>query len=117
MNFWQRSQQLPPILARLLAREKFGPPIADEQLASKAGLPVHQVYVISQCTTWAGIDLPTMRHFLVACNVDFENGRQMKRIDVYLSQRPTWTYLRKSPYWKTFYEPLMRRYLASLQPK
>lgn len=112
-NFWTKSERIPPILVRLLARHKHGPPLSDEDISRSSGLPLALVYTISHSVDWSGIDLPTMHRFLSACQVDFENPRHMDRIDAYLRARPTWKYLRKSPLWNTFYEPLIRRYLTS----
>ena len=110
MTFWARADKFPPILVRLLAGRKR--PMTDTQIAQRSGLPIAQVFHISQSVNWSGIDLPTMRSFLTACDVDFENPTQMHRIDIYL-RRATWQCLRKSPHWKTYFEPLMRRYIDS----
>lgn len=115
MSFWTRAETIPPILVRLLARRRHGPPLTDAEISAASGLSVAQVFAISQCTDWSGIDLPTMRKFLVACEVDFESFTQMKRVDSYLASNPTWQALRKSPQWKPYFEPLMRRYIQSVK--
>lgn len=116
MTFWSRAASLPPILVRLLARRRHGPPLTDAEIAQASGLSVHQVFILSQCTSWEGIDLPTMRKFLIGCEADFENSQHMDRIDYYLRAKPapTWKFLRKSPSWNSFYKPLMLKYRRSL---
>jgi hypothetical protein len=116
MNFWTRSERIPPILVRLLARRKHGPPLSDREIAEASSLPIHQVFCISQSLTWDGIDLPTMRKFLTGCKVDFENTKQMDRVEAYLRIKPapSWQHLRMSPDWLTFYAPLIRRYRETI---
>lgn len=113
MTFWQRSSRIPPILVRMLARRRHGPPLTDTEIATASGLAPSQVFAIAQCTDWTGIDVPTMRRFLQACGVDFEDRKQMVRIDAYLRARPSWQYLRTSPLWRSYFEPLMCRYIQS----
>lgn len=116
-TFWQTSSMFSPIVVRLLARHARGKPLTDLEIAQRSGLTPHQVLVISQNTTWTGVDLPTMQKFLKGCNLDFCDRRQMKRVTVYIREqvrltslnRSNYRYLRRSPDWKNFYEPLMRR--------
>ena len=104
------------MLVRLLARHRFGAPLSDKEIADKSGLPIVTVLTISQSPTWDGIDLPTMQKFLVGCGVDFCNPNQMKRHDAYLRKRPVrFKYLKTSPNWTSFYEPLVMAWLRSMQ--
>lgn len=113
MSFWTKAEEFPPILVRLLARRRHGPPLTDEEISRASGIPIYQVFLISQSLDWKGIDIPTMRAFLQACGLDFEDWRQMDRVKRYGHSRPTWQYLRKSPLWKPYFEPLMNRYLSA----
>lgn len=106
-TFWTRCERFPPVLVRLLARHKHGPPLTDGEIAQASGLPIHQVACISASTDWRGIDLPTARQFTVACGVDFTNAKDMERVESYMRMRPTWKYLRKDKAWATFYQPLI----------
>lgn len=118
MSFWTRCEQFPPILVRLLARHKHGPPLTDREIAERSRIPVARVFTIGQSLTWEGIDIPTARAYLVACGFDFENREQYKRVEAYLRKRPvTWQFLRKSPLWKTYFEPLMLRYIRQRTTK
>lgn len=116
MTFWDRSSILPPILVRLLARHSHGPALTAVEISKASGLPPHQVEYLSHHTDWSGVDLPTMRSFLLGCGADFENPDQMKRIDQYLriKPRPTWKYLRTSPLWLSYFQPLLKRYLKAV---
>lgn len=121
--FTDYARRFPPILVRLLANhpKKHVPrsaPLTDEEIAQASGLSAAHVYYLSHATDWKGIDFPTMIAFIRGCNVDFENAKQMKRVSSYLriKPRPTWQTLRKSPLWKPFFDPLIRRYLESVRP-
>lgn len=87
--------------------------MTEEEISKASGLPLHLVFAISRSTSWHGIDFPTMRLFLVACAIDFENYTQMKRVDSYLRMKPTWKYLRVSPLWPAYFQPLMNHYFKS----
>lgn len=115
MNFWQTSQLVPPIVARLMAKSPAGI-LTDSQIALVSGLSNDEVFLMSHKTTWDGIDIPTMKRFLMGCGVDFCNRRQVGRVKQYLRslsstrRRTNWKYLRTSPEWKRRYEPLLLRY-------
>lgn len=118
MSFWTRSEQFPPILIRLLAKWRHGGPMTDTEIAERAGLPVGTVLILGQCTAWDGIDIPTARKFMLGCGFDIEKRSEYKRVTAYLQKRPvTWQYLRKSPWWKDYFQPMMLRYLKSRRAK
>lgn len=112
-TFWDRAEQYPPVLCRLLARLPYGRPLADAEIAEASGLSVHQVFILSQCTNWVGIDIPTAHKFLDGCGINFEDPEHMDRVDDYLRKKPSWKYLRLSPHWASFYQPLMLKYKDS----
>jgi hypothetical protein len=116
MNFYDKADKTPPILVRLLARKKNGPPLSDLVISERSKLSLIQVHIISQSLSWDDIPITTMRKFMVACEVDIENPEQFNRVKAYL-RRPTWKYLRTSPLWRSYYLPLVQRYLASLKRK
>ena len=114
MTFWTRANHFPPVLVRLLAKRPHGPALTDQEISRASGLPLMRVHMLSQSTDWSGVDLITMRQFLIGCGVDFCNSTQMERVHKYLVKRPTWKYLRVSPHWRPLYEPLMRIYKRSV---
>lgn len=114
-TFWLKSERYSPIFCRLMARKKNGPPLTDIEIAEKSGaLSPYQVQSLSKCVSWVGIDLPTMRAFLVGCGMDFENRSAMKRVNNYLRNKPTWKFLRTSPLWVTLYEPMIQRWRSNV---
>jgi hypothetical protein len=121
MTFWIKAERYPPILCRLLARHTRGKPLTTEEITQRSGLPRMAVLTLSFSATWAGTDLPTMRKFLQGCGIDFCNRTQFKRRENYLALQArlagkncrNWAYLRASPEWGTFYEPMMRTYIQS----
>ena len=114
MTFYQATNRYPPILCRLLARRKNGPPLTDKEIADRSGLTVFEVKTLSTLTRWDDVPVGTMWKFLVGCGTDFCKWADMKRIDAYRRSRPTWKYLRRSGRWLDYYEPLLKAYAASL---
>ena len=121
MNFWEKTERFSPCLCRLLARTTpNGPPVTNEALAVKLKLPVYQVVALSQQLDWSGIDLPTMRRFIEACGVDFEDPATYQRMVVYMRGKkvkghriaPPFSYLRSHQEWESFFKPLTLRFLA-----
>lgn len=118
-SIFTTAQRFPPILVRLLARVRRGRPLSDLEISKASGLPIHQVHVLSQSTDWRGVDIYTMRAFTAGCGLDFDSRSQMKRAIVYLRGKtvrgrriaPNFKYLRRSPYWATFYQPMVKRWL------
>lgn len=108
---------MPPCLCRLFARIPHGRPLTDAEISANsvvAGYPitVSAVRYVSTLSGWGPVDFATMQRFLIGCGLDFENRAQMKRVDQYRRTKPKWTYLRRSPDWKTLYEPLLRTYIT-----
>ena len=60
-----------------------------------------------------------MQKFLAGCGIDFENCRQMSRINDFIKdqarQNSPWRHLRKSGEWLSYYEPLLKIYVRSLK--
>lgn len=120
MNYdlYERALQFSPIKVRLLAQSRKCRAMTDEEIGRIAGMSAYEVFTISLQFDWTGIDIYRMQRFTKACNVDFSNQRQMNRVKEYLSPRRNvaWQHLRLSPHWKTYFEPLMARYLKHNQP-
>lgn len=115
LTFWKKADLFPPVRVRLLARRcPGGPPLTGTEIAQRTGLSQMTVAAISQQTDWRGIDLPTMRLFLGACGLDFENAVALKRANNYLRGKikkgvrvlPRLTYLQNSPSWESEFRPL-----------
>ncbi len=115
-GFWARARRFPPILVRLLAHDERGWPMSDDQIAARSGLSLFTVQIISQALDWSCCDVVTMQKYLVACNRDLEDRHQRHRAYQFL-ERPTWQRLRRSPQWKSLYEPLLIRYRDSIVAK
>lgn len=96
MTFWITAQKFSPILVRLLARHRYNAPLSNAEIAQRSKLSIAAVAAIAVSPTWQDIDLPTMRAYLSACNVDFCNQQQMQRVKIYLRSKPTWKYLKRS---------------------
>lgn len=107
----------PPILVRLLAKTRYGPPLTTIEIADASGMTPARVDAISSSTTWAGIDVLEMLKFTAACGVSFEDPKQMKRASVYrrgkvrggMRMPPSFQYLRRSADWERVYVPLIKR--------
>jgi hypothetical protein len=119
-NFWAAFYEYPPILIRLLARRKIGTgkhveAMSNQMVAIAAGLPLARVEEIQQKLTPDGVTFPEMHKFCRGCNFDPTNSADRTRLQAYQyacqknPQRPTFLYLRKSPYWETVFRPLIRR--------
>lgn len=121
-TLWQRIDRFPPILIRLLARHPRGRPLSTAEISERSGLSPVQVEAISQSVTWDGIDIPTARKFLCACQIDLMNPAQMKRVTVYMRGKVTsrgriptpYRYLKTSPDWERYYRPLRDRWFAAV---
>jgi hypothetical protein len=113
MNLYTRSKTFPPILVRLLARTKYGKPLTTEEIAKASKLSVMEVEIISQSKSWEGIDVLKMEAFTKACRVSFTDTTEMRRVESYLRKKPTFLYLRKHDYWRSYYLPLLKKWGVS----
>lgn len=115
--FWRRVDRFSPILCRLLARERYGAPLTDAQIAERSGLTPHEVYTLSWSTTWRGVDIYTMRRFTEGCGLDLASPKRMKRTTNYLRSQPTMKYLRRSPLWASQFKPMIEKWRESVTRK
>lgn len=112
----------PPILCRILAKHRYGSPLSTHELATRLGWTPAKVEAFSQSTSWRGIDVFDMLAFMAACQLDFSNHAQVKRVKTYLRGKkrngsrvaPTYMYLRRSPLWQSYYLPLVKRWAESV---
>jgi len=122
VKIWQFFDRYPPILVRLLAKASKTRPMSTLEIAELAGLNPIEVEAVSWSISWDGISIPTARKFLKGCKIDPTQRRQMQNVTTYLNGKvtednvripPRWGYLRRSPQWKTYYNPMMIRFLKS----
>jgi hypothetical protein len=134
-SFWNIAEKYPPILVRLLARRKNGPPLTTAEIAERAvkhwyehgGDPrlllnkPYSSYVInsiSQELSWNNIEFGAMRAFLFACDMDFCDRDDMNRKTAYLrSVKHRFGYLSQSPEFLTVLRPLALRYREHIKSK
>ena len=110
--FWERVQDFPPVLCRLLAKHDAPPKtwqaLTHEEIADRSGLDVLEVMTLSKRTSWDGVDLCRFRQFTQACGIDFLNSKHMIRVRDYVRKRGRFAYLKRDPLWDTYYSPLIK---------
>jgi len=114
MTFWDKAEFFPPVCIRLLAR-KFpsGPPLSNQDISKLSGLTIFEVAHLSQQVDWTGVDVPTMRRYVTACNLDLENADAVHRARTYLrgkTKKGTWvpprfSDIQRSPIWVSELQP------------
>jgi len=121
----KRLERFPPILVRLLARDPRGNPLSTAEISRRCGLSRLTVALLSEETSWDQVPISHYRSFCSACGIDLLNAHQIKRQESYLNGKlvngvrhsPLFLFLKRSPDWETYYNPLMLRYLSSLSAK
>lgn len=83
MSFWTRAKEFPPVFVRIMARHKRGDALTNEEIAERSGLTHYAVYSMSVECSWAEIAFGDMEAFLKACNLDFCDRAQMRRLRAY----------------------------------
>ena len=112
--FDKRLARFSPILCRLLARHRYGAPLTSIELCNISRLPAYKVMTLTDSTNWDDVPIHDALAWMRACGCDITNSAEMRRIESYLSKKPTFAYLKKDKMlWKTFYLPLMKRWLDS----
>lgn len=115
-TFWDRLREFSPIVCRLLARHPHGAPLTTGHLASLTRLSPYKILALSELTSWDPVSVEDMRSFVVACNLDFEDKRQMRRVEAYLRALKSgkinkkFAYLDRSPDYESYYLPLRAKY-------
>ncbi len=72
---------------------------------------------ISQQTDWKDVSLNEALDFLAGCDLAIDDTAAWRRTMDYLSKRPTFRYLRSSDGWKSYYEPMLKKWLQSQSGK
>jgi hypothetical protein len=120
MSFYSYAEKYPPILVRLLARHRNGPPYTTAEISKRAGISEYVVNSISQEVNWDMILFSHMRAFLAACDCDFTDFKAMDRKDAYMRVKfkaAKFEYLHDSPEWDYVLKPLVLRYREYLAGK
>lgn len=113
---WDYFTKFPPWFVRLLARRKVRTKcvvaMGDEEIAIAAGMSVDRVRAIYNQRSWANVPLNEIRAFFAACQFDPFECTHRNRAYAYLAAVKSgrcsgYSYLKKSPWWKTTFEPLI----------
>ena len=121
LNFVQSLINFPPILCRLLARHKNGPPLSTEEIVQRSAkhstlenaLGHNKVEYISDSDNWRGIEIFDALAFMHGCRVDLTNPKNVRWIKDYLSKTPSLKYLRTSADWQTSHLPRLIKWRKS----
>ncbi len=116
-KFCRHLNDFQPIFCRLLAHER-GRPLTTNEIAARStrtpgvnkSLNSVQVESISQQVNWDSIYILDALAFMYGCRVDLTDAKEFRRINDYLSKKPNFEYLRRSPDWKTYYLPMLVRW-------
>jgi hypothetical protein len=112
MTPWRHLVDNPPGAVRLMARRKLQTKtiraISDEEIAIASGIPLARVQAIYHLKNWDGVPVGELRGFCKACGFDPFSGADRNRRNTYV-RTAQWTYLKKSPWWATIFEPLILR--------
>lgn len=73
-------------------------------------LCVAEIEAISTSTNWKGIRLLDAIAFMRGCGLLLDDTKAMRRLDDYLSRKPSLAYLRRSPDWESTYKPMLIRW-------
>ena len=115
-NFWVLMAEHPPIMVRLLAKEKTAgkcvSALSSREIAIRSGIPLTRLHEIERSAAWNDITFHEAQAFCLACGFDPCKTTDRNRLRAYQRQaqnHPTkmwWKYLLKSPLWKTEIKPL-----------
>lgn len=122
---WKILNSHPPCLIRLLARRKLTRTgkqvraISAAEVAIASGLSLDRVLEISPLISWETVTVAEAERFVLGCGFDPLSSYDRNRKSAYqrscqTSSRQQFSYLRKSPHWKTEFVPLISR-LRSLK--
>jgi hypothetical protein len=113
MKTWGLIYEYPPGLIRCLAKQGLGgkrvKAIGDAEIAIASGLSIERIREIYHSDTWDNVPVKEMVLFCDACQFDPLNAVHRNRARAYYNAKsgPKFTYLKKSPWWKTIFLPLI----------
>lgn len=122
---WKILSNHPPCLVRLLARRKLTATskqvraLSAQEVAIASGLTMARIQEISPMTSWDQVTVAEAERFVLGCGFDPLSASDRNRKTAYQrscksSSRAQFSYLRKSPQWKSEFVPLISR-LRSLK--
>ena len=116
-TIWQKFEEFPPIVCRLLARQVVDAcavrALSNAEIAKSSGMTELEVQSLSHLTSWDDVPVGKMRRFMSACNVDLNSRSNLRLHVAYIRSTASWKYLKRSPEWTTFFQPLMKAYVRS----
>lgn len=123
--FWATLDRYPPILLRLLAKASHSKPLSSLDISELSGLSPVRVDALSQTLSWDDVPLSEFKAFQIGCKIDLNNPNQLRRVQTYTNGKmcyghrrpPSFLYLRAHPEWKSYYLPLLQRWLKSVESK
>jgi hypothetical protein len=71
------------------------------------------VETLSSQTEWGWITVSDALAFQRGCGIELHDAKAMRRINDYMSKRPTFRYLRASDNWTSYYLPMLKRWRQS----
>ena len=89
------------------------------EISERSGLSLTQVEAISYQLDWRGVDVPSAKSFLAACEIDFSSRDQMKRVSQRLTKKlrtpgGRFAYLKESANYDRYFAPLLARFYRSI---
>tara|TARA_B100000212_G_scaffold329119_1_gene293995 strand:+ start:763 stop:1083 length:321 start_codon:yes stop_codon:yes gene_type:complete len=103
-----------------LAREKVGKSsvrvLADEEISIRSGLSVETVAEVSEQLDWEDVPIGVAKRFCKGCNFDFFDWK-VRNSAYALANGGSFAYLKCSPFWKSKYLPLLRKYINAQKEK
>lgn len=118
-NFWDILRKYPPVLCRLLAKDRDGA-LTDEDISAISGLSLSDVYSISNQVSWNGIAIDKAERYLKGCMLDLARADHRRRAYDYLRKKGTFAYVSKSPVYRDQLLPralILKRYRESLEKR
>ena len=116
MTFSAKLLRYPPILCRLLARDRHRA-LTSAEIARRGDLSLVLVEAFSTATSWDDFHAKHITAFSSACGIDFDSRTSWNRVECYFRKNrgnPKFEYLTSAPNWKTYYLPLIIGWRKSL---
>lgn len=114
-SLWRKLESFPPITCRLLARTRTPGggvrAMLSEEIAAASGLSTMEVNSISWLPSWDNVTVAKAKLFSEACGVDFTDRARMREHSAYIRRGASWTFLKQSPLWETYYKPMIGAYI------
>lgn len=116
MNTTEHFHNFRPALIRLLARKRYGRPLTTDEISAASDLQPEYVEYIAHKTNWRGVPIHDALDFLRGCGLGVDDAKAWRRVVDYLSRKPSFRYLRTSPQWAAYYQPLLKAWRRSYTP-